>query len=122
MKKKYKAYRIEWDYGDEPNHPILPDEMIVELDDNDDPSECVADALTDKTGWLVVGCKWEEVYDESVNPIFIKLSQHVGHTVEVVGYGIQGRYQNISIECVDCNEVLYDVDKYEETDTGRGDM
>lgn len=50
---------------------------------------------------------------ENENPMFTKLSQHVGHAVDVVGYGTNGEHQNISIECLDCNEVLYDVEKYE---------
>lgn len=49
------------------------------------------------------------------NPMFKKLNQHVGHAVEVVGYGVNGQNQNISIECLDCNEVLYDVEKEEDS-------
>lgn len=35
------------------------------------------------------------------------LIKHVGHKVEVVKYG----EENVSIECVDCNEVLVSKDK-----------
>lgn len=38
-----------------------------------------------------------------------KLKPHVGHNVVCVGYG-QDEIVNISIECEDCNEVLFDVD------------
>ena len=44
-----------------------------------------------------------------------KLAPHVGHHVVCVGYG-QDEIVNISIECEDCNEVLYDLD----ADTGTG--
>lgn len=38
-----------------------------------------------------------------------KLKPHVGHAVICVGYG-QNEIVNISIECEDCNEVLFDID------------
>lgn len=42
---------------------------------------------------------------------FKRLHSHLGHRVECVGYG-QDEIINMSIECLDCNEVLYSVDKY----------
>lgn len=44
-----------------------------------------------------------------------KLAPHVGHAVICVGYG-QNKIVNISIECEDCNEVLFDMDAPEETE------
>ena len=41
------------------------------------------------------------------------LKSHIGHKIVVVGYG-QEEIVNASIECEDCNEVLYSVEKYEE--------
>lgn len=38
-----------------------------------------------------------------------KLAPHVGHAIVCVGYG-QGDIVNVSIECEDCNEVLFDID------------
>lgn len=38
-----------------------------------------------------------------------KLKDHVGHAVVCVGYG-QDEIVNISVECEDCNEVLFDID------------
>lgn len=38
-----------------------------------------------------------------------KLAPHVGHSVTCVAYG-QDDVVNISIECEDCNEVLFDID------------
>lgn len=38
-----------------------------------------------------------------------KLAPHVGHSVTCVAYG-QDEVVNISIECEDCNEVLFDID------------
>lgn len=46
------------------------------------------------------------------NPFYCpaeKLAAHVGHTLVCVGYG-EDEIVNISIECEDCNEVLYDMD------------
>lgn len=43
-----------------------------------------------------------------------KLKNHIDHSIVCVGYDDDGETVNISIECEDCNEVLYDLDKYEE--------
>lgn len=46
------------------------------------------------------------------NPFYCskeKLEPHVGHTIACVGYG-NDDIVNISIECEDCNEVLFDID------------
>lgn len=46
------------------------------------------------------------------NPFYCpadKLAAHVGHTLVCVGYGAD-EIVNISIECEDCNRVLYDMD------------
>lgn len=46
------------------------------------------------------------------NPFYCpaeKLKPHVGHQVVCVGYG-DGEIVNVSIECEDCDEVLYDLD------------
>lgn len=47
-----------------------------------------------------------------------KLEPHVGHNVVCVGYG-QDEIVNISIECEDCSQVLYDLDAPAE-DEGEG--
>lgn len=41
-----------------------------------------------------------------MNIEFEMLKNHVGHNLKCVMYG----GQNVSIECTDCNEVLYSVD------------
>lgn len=46
---------------------------------------------------------------EEINYMFEFLYQHVGHDIHCVTYG-EG---NVTIECWDCNEVLYSVDKYD---------
>lgn len=46
------------------------------------------------------------------NPFYCpeeKMEPHVGHTIACVGYG-ESEIVNISIECEDCNEVLFDID------------
>lgn len=44
-----------------------------------------------------------------------KLAPHVGHQVVCVGYG-DDEIVNVSIECEDCNTVLFDIDAPEATD------
>lgn len=44
------------------------------------------------------------------------LKAHIGHNVVVVGYG-QDEIANVSIECEDCNEVLYSIDKFKEEES-----
>lgn len=44
-----------------------------------------------------------------------KLASHVGHQVVCAGYG-QDHIVNVSIECEDCSQVLYDLDAPEETE------
>ena len=44
-----------------------------------------------------------------------KLAPHVGHQVVCAGYG-QDSIVNVSIECEDCSQVLYDLDAPEETE------
>lgn len=49
---------------------------------------------------------------KETNWLYEKIAAHVGHEIEVVTYG-RDEDVNVSIECVDCDEVLYDVDKYD---------
>ena len=51
------------------------------------------------------------------NPFYCsaeKLADHVGHNVVCVGYG-DDEIENVSIECDDCNVVLFDIDAPAET-------
>lgn len=42
---------------------------------------------------------------------YYELREHIGHTVEVVGYGTGHPVPwNVAIECIDCSEVLLDFD------------
>lgn len=41
---------------------------------------------------------------------FETLRDHVGHKIKIALYGDQ----NVAIECVTCNEVLVDFDRYED--------
>lgn len=41
--------------------------------------------------------------------MYNKLKNHIGHAIDCVAY----ENQNISIECLDCNEVLIDYDNPE---------
>jgi hypothetical protein len=43
------------------------------------------------------------------NPALEKLLNHVGHNIEIATYGKDAPV-NVSIECIDCYEVIYDVD------------
>lgn len=50
-----------------------------------------------------------------------KLLHHTGHSVVCVGYGSGDEVVNISIECEECNEVLFDINA-PEVDEGTGDL
>lgn len=43
-----------------------------------------------------------------------ELDSHVGHDVEVVRYGrvVDGEPENVSVECRDCHEVLFEYDSH----------
>lgn len=41
------------------------------------------------------------------------LARHVGHEVEVVFYGTEDEADNVSCECLTCNEVIVDFDREE---------
>ena len=41
---------------------------------------------------------------------FNKLLSHAGHLIEIVTYGDLDNPQNVAIECIDCNEVIVDMD------------
>ena len=40
------------------------------------------------------------------------LKAHLGHKIVIAAYGYKKDPDNVAIECVDCNEVLLDYDKY----------
>lgn len=40
-----------------------------------------------------------------------KFGQHIGHKITLAAYGGENGIENLSIECLDCNEVLYSVDR-----------
>lgn len=44
--------------------------------------------------------------------MFEKMEAHIGHNIECVGYGKAGKHylESCSIECIDCNEVIYNED------------
>lgn len=46
---------------------------------------------------------------------FKDLVQHHGHDVVVMSYGDSDDIQNVAIECLDCNEVLFNFDKDDES-------
>lgn len=41
---------------------------------------------------------------------FNMLLSHAGHRIEIVTYGTLDDIRNVSIECIDCNEVIADMD------------
>jgi hypothetical protein len=49
---------------------------------------------------------------------FKDLEAHIGHNIVCVGYGKDGKkpYQNVAVECEDCNEVLLDYDRDQEVE------
>ncbi|MBR0277918.1 MAG: hypothetical protein IJQ50_05620, partial [Clostridia bacterium] len=40
-----------------------------------------------------------------------KFGHHTGHKITLAGYGGENGIENLSFECLDCNEVLYSVDR-----------
>lgn len=49
------------------------------------------------------------------------LERHLGHKLACVGYGSDDDIVNVSIECEDCNEVIFDIDIAPDTDTEESD-
>lgn len=43
-----------------------------------------------------------------------KIHEHIGHDIQCVSYGTYE--DNVSIECMDCNEVIIDEDKVYESE------
>lgn len=40
----------------------------------------------------------------------LDLVMHLGHDIRIAGYGGDDMYENLALECNDCNEVLADAD------------
>ena len=57
--KTYRAFNIDWETDGE--DVKLPSELTFELDNDQDPSIEGANALSDKTGWLVNSFQFEEL-------------------------------------------------------------
>ena len=56
---KYQAFNIRYDTdGDDEIAEGLPKVLTVELDDDQDPSVDIADAISDKTGFCIFGCEF----------------------------------------------------------------
>lgn len=55
---KVRAFNIDWDTD---NVPVtcLPKTCYVDLDDDQDPKEDLADVLSDQFGFCVKGCQYE---------------------------------------------------------------
>jgi predicted Abi (CAAX) family protease len=60
---QYRVFDIDYDTDGETVE--LPQELTLELDDDADPSLELADAISDKTGWLVNGFQFEVVAPEA---------------------------------------------------------
>jgi hypothetical protein len=54
----YIAYDIEWDTDDYVKPKYLPNKTTIRLDNEADPEYDLTDALSDKYGWCVLGCKY----------------------------------------------------------------
>lgn len=46
------------------------------------------------------------------NILFEKIKNHFGHSIHSYGYGLGGSevFTNVVVECLDCNEVLIDIE------------
>ena len=60
---KVKAFDIDWDTDGE--EVDLPNDTIIDVDveDDDDVSERVCDALSDKFGFCINHCQFEVLHD-----------------------------------------------------------
>ena len=58
---KVRAFNIDWDTDGKKID--LPDECVVELDDDQDPHEDLAEVLSEKYGWCVNICEFEIIED-----------------------------------------------------------
>lgn len=56
--KKYRAYNINWDTDGEDVE--LPDEVMFEMDDDEDPSIDGANVISDMYGWCINHFLYEE--------------------------------------------------------------
>lgn len=56
--KQYLATNIVWDTDGE--NVDLPEEVVFELFDEDDPDEYGADALSDMYGWCVISFSYTD--------------------------------------------------------------
>ncbi len=67
--KKYKVFDIAWDVDDlgddEFDDPrldgTLPSGVTIEVQDDFDPTEEIADYLSEDYGWCVKSCSFEEI-------------------------------------------------------------
>ena len=59
--KQYKVTNVEWETDGE--DVDLPQSFVIELDDECNPRDEMADAISDKYGWLINGCSYELVED-----------------------------------------------------------
>ncbi len=68
--KKYKVFDIVWDTADSymgypPETqvvlPKLPSEVIIEVENDFNPVEEIADYLSDDYGWCVKSCSFEKI-------------------------------------------------------------
>jgi hypothetical protein len=57
---KVRFFDIEWDF-DEGDRADLPSECVLEVEDDVDPAEAGADALSDRYGFCVSRCSFEVV-------------------------------------------------------------
>lgn len=39
-----------------------------------------------------------------------KVLEHLGHEIEIATYGNNEQVMNVAIECLECNEVIWDAD------------
>lgn len=59
---KIKAYDIRYDTdADVSLADSLPKEIVFDMDEDADPSEDLADLISDETGFCIYGCQWEKI-------------------------------------------------------------
>jgi len=95
--KNYRCYDIDWDTDG--NEVELPNEMIIEVENDFDVSLDGANILSDKMGWCVNNFSFDEVEDKKFEPLMI--DQYESPLVTRVVEEIKEAVRNSDVEAVD---------------------
>ena len=94
----------------------MPQTLVVHCN-NAKEAKALNDLLLSMAGYIEADDDYDELYpDESDkleinnNLLYDIMSRHAGHNVSITNYGAGA---NMTLECNDCNCVLFDTDVYD---------